>query len=274
MGGTVTLKRLIFPTAFVCFVVTFSMVCASQPDSHGETPPADAGKSLQLLKEGNRRFLEEKSVHPDTGLARLTQTATEGQHPFATILACSDSRVPLELLFDQGFGDLFCVRVAGNICSDDEMGSIEYGVEHLGTPLLVVLGHTKCGAVTAAVKHDHAEGHIQTLIRQIGPAVERAQKANPESSEDELVGVTVKENVFLAVETLLKQSDSIREAVREKKLVIIAAIYDISNGQVEWLGEHPDQEKLCQHETAPKVQAVPVLKTPANRPFRGRIFKN
>ncbi|MCL2346759.1 MAG: carbonic anhydrase [Planctomycetaceae bacterium] len=197
--------------------------------------PAAAKDALQRLREGNNRFISEKSIHPNSGLARLKQTATEGQHPFVAILGCSDSRVPHELLFDQGFGDIFSVRVTGNICADDEMGSIEYAVEHLQMPLLVVLGHSKCGAVTAVVKQDPADGHLKKLVGHIVPAVESAKKAHPTASEDQLIDEAIKRNVYLAVQTLLDKSEIVRRAVEEKKLTIVPAIYDVSTGKVDFI---------------------------------------
>ena len=206
----------------------------SAAPSAGSSTTVTAKDALQRLKEGNKRFTSEKSIHPSSSLARLKQTATEGQRPFVAILGCSDSRVPHELLFDQGFGDIFSVRVAGNICADDEMGSIEYAVEHLQMPLLVVLGHSKCGAVTAVVKQDPADGHLKKLVGHIVPAVESAKKAHPTASEDQLIDASIKANVQLAVQTLLDKSEIVRHAVEEKKLTIVPAVYDISTGQVDF----------------------------------------
>ena len=139
-------------------------------------------EAIHRLVEGNLRFSQGKSVHPNAGSAGVVETATNGQHPFAAILSCSDSRVPLEILFDQGIGDIFAVRVAGNVCGVDEMGSIEYAVEHVGTPLFLVLGHTECGAVKAAASKAETHGNIKLLVDKVGPAVARAAVGAPGSA--------------------------------------------------------------------------------------------
>jgi len=223
-------KQIRFLGSFLLLFVLCSFVYAA--DNAPKVSPTEA---LQRLKEGNSRFVAEQSTRPNSKLSRLKQTADEGQHPTATILGCSDSRVPHELLFDQGFGDIFSVRVAGNVCSNNEMGSIEYAVEHLHTPLLVVLGHTKCGAVTATVQHGHVEGHVKYLVDKIAPAAEHAKKTNPDLPIDKLVEAAIEENVHLVVETLLKESEIVRKAVELRELLIVPAIYDIATGKVEWL---------------------------------------
>ena len=226
-------KRIIVAISFVVLLVFCGFVDAFHHPS--DSPQVSSDEAMQHLKEGNDRFIAGQSLHPHSELSQLKLTAEDGQHPIATVLGCSDSRVPHELLFDQGFGDIFSVRVAGNVCADIEMGSIEYAIEHLQTPLLVVLGHTQCGAVTAAVKHDHAEGHVKSLVDHIVPAVERAKKLHPDLSPNELVNVTVEENVYVAIETLLKESEIVRKAVESQQLKIVPAVYDISTGKVEWL---------------------------------------
>ena len=196
------------------------------------------------LEEGNARFRAQQRRSPNSGLLRVRETAKNGQHPFVTILSCSDSRVPLEILFDRGVGDIFVIRVAGNIAGESEIGSIEYGVEHVGTPLLVILGHTKCGAVTAAATHAHTEGSITKVVGKIQPAVEKTKKNNPDISEETLVKKTTIENIWGGIEKLVKSSEIIRHLVGEHKLQVIGAIYDVETGKVEWLGEHADMKKL------------------------------
>ena len=132
--------------------------------------PVSPDQALARLMDGNRRYSQNKEQHPDETLARRMELQSS-QHPFAVILSCSDSRVPPELIFDQGLGDLFVIRVAGNIVDDDGLGSIEYAVEHLGTKLIVVLGHEKCGAVSAAVASETAPGHLTALFAAIRPSV-------------------------------------------------------------------------------------------------------
>jgi len=135
-------------------------------------------EAMARLREGNGRYVAGKSTHPNTNSARRSETVKNGQHPFATVITCSDSRVPVERVFDQGVGDVFVIRVAGNVCDVDEVGSIEYGVDHLATPIHVVLGHTGCGAVTAVVTKAKLHGSIPPLVDNIEPAVEKAGKAH------------------------------------------------------------------------------------------------
>jgi carbonic anhydrase len=154
-------------------------------------------ESLVRLKEGNKRFVTGKSAKPRQDFSRVKEVA-EGQFPFATIVGCSDSRVPNEIIFDQGLGDLFIVRTAGQVSSYASWGSIEFAEEVLGTKLIVVLGHTKCGAVNAAVNLPEVPGHIVTLINAIKPAAEKARKSNPIS----LLDAAIRENILMQVEQL------------------------------------------------------------------------
>jgi carbonic anhydrase len=208
-------------------------------------------EALAKLKEGNERFVTGKSLHDNADEARRADTVKNGQHPFVTVLGCSDSRVPIEVLFDQGIGDVFVVRVAGNVADTDEVGSVEYGVEHLGSPLLVVLGHTQCGAVTAVVTNAKVEGSIPRLIDNIRPAVLRAHRNNPKLKGKELIPAAVDSNVWQSIEDVFHRSAIVRELAAEGKLMVIGAVYDLESGRINWLGEHPDQEKLVgsEHET-------------------------
>lgn len=199
---------------------------------------------LNRLRLGNARFSLGKSTFKGIDAARCLETAEKGQKPIATILSCSDSRVPVEYIFDQGLGDLFVVRVAGNVSDTDEIGSIEYGTEHLGTPLLLVLGHTKCGAVTAVVQGDSVHGKIPQLVDNIIPAVKTAQEKNPGLQGKDLIPKAIEANVFRSIEDILTGSEMVRELVKEKKLRVEGAIYDIATREVHWLGAHPDQAKL------------------------------
>jgi carbonic anhydrase len=201
-------------------------------------------EAIHRLADGNLRFAQGKSVHPNSSSARVVETGTSGQHPFAAILSCSDSRVPLEILFDQGVGDIFAVRVAGNVCGVNEMGSIEYAVEHLGTPLFVVLGHTECGAVKAAASKAETHGNIKLLIDKIEPAVSKAQSEHPDLHGIALVPAATEANVWHSIEMLFRNSPTTRHYVQSGKLKVVAAIYDVKGGQVRWLGEHPQQSKL------------------------------
>ena len=238
----------------------FGVFAAFAAEESGGNPD----QSLQKLKEGHARFVEGKSQHPDATLARLKETAEKGQKPFATVIGCSDSREPLELIFDQGVGDIFVVRVAGNVCDTDEIGSIEYGAGHLKTPLIVVLGHTKCGAVTAVATNAEVGGSIPQLVDNIKPAVEGAKAANAGKNESAVISAAIRANVFQSIQDLLTHSEEVRELVHEGKAKVIGALYSIEDGKIEWLGEHPKQKELLA-ETKPheagKTETKPETKS-------------
>ena len=200
-------------------------------------------RALQILKEGNSRFVAGKRDHPREFLTHARETAEYGQRPIATFLSCSDSRVPLEIIFDQTIGDLFSIRVVGNICRDSQLGSIEFGVKYLETQLCVVLGHTKCGAVTAACTHQGLEENVQSLMLSIHPAVERAQALTGKTGS-EIIEICCVENVFVQIETIFKKSSILRETARRGELSILGAVYDIETGLVTFLGPHPENGRL------------------------------
>jgi carbonic anhydrase len=227
----------------VAFLLAFALV--SQVRASGDAGPGmSPDEALQMLKDGNSRYVGGAPKHPNSGQERRDLTVSKGQHPFATVLSCSDSRVPVEVLFDAGIGDVFVIRVAGNVADVDEIGSIEYGVDHLGTPVLVVLGHTKCGAVTAVAQNAHVHGSIPQLVDNIAPAVEKAKAKQADLTGDALIEAAIKENVWQSVEDLLKSSEATRNKVKSGSLKIVGAIYDLSSGKIDWLGSHPEQDKL------------------------------
>jgi len=207
-------------------------------------PTVNASEALTRLHAGHARFLTQEPLAPRQSLHRVAETAA-GQHPFAAILTCSDSRVPPEILFDQGFGDLFVIRVVGNVAGADELGTLEYGVGHLGIGLIVVLGHSKCGAVTAAVDGGEAPGSIPALLKQIQPAVVRTRAAHPRAGKEELVAHAISSNVWVATESILVRSDEIARSLADNKVRVVGAIYDVSTGQIQWLGPHPRQGQLA-----------------------------
>ena len=149
----------------VMLVVMSSPAVASETKVLSKKPSPE--KAIALLKEGNKRFIDGKSIHPHMDAARLAQAGSEdqGDHGYATVITCSDSRVPVELIFDAGIMDIVVIRVAGNVCDVDERGSIEYGLAHVNTPVLVVLGHTQCGAVTAVTHSVQGKGHALEIGR-------------------------------------------------------------------------------------------------------------
>jgi methyl-accepting chemotaxis protein len=213
--------------------------------------PAD--DALKALRDGNARFVAGTPQHPNAGMDRVADTGANGQKPTVTILGCSDSRVPLERVFDQGVGDVFVVRVAGNVADGDEIGSAEYGTGHLNTPLMVVLGHTKCGAVTAVAMGAQVHGSIPGLVDNIIPAVESAKKKHPGVTGKDIVPFAIDENVWQSIRDTLTRSEEIRGLVKEGKLQIVGAVYDIDTGKVNWLGEHPEQSALLAASAAPST---------------------
>ncbi len=200
--------------------------------------------AILRLQEGNMRFADTSIALMNLDKTRIKEVAEKGQSPYATIIGCSDSRVPIEYIFDAGIGELFIIRVAGNVINVDEAGSIEYGVEHLKTPVLVVLGHTHCGAVTAVAKHEHVHGNIPALVSNIEKPVEKAKEIHGTKFSDALLNEAIKQNVFQSIEDLLVKSEITRELIHNNKLKVVGAIYLLETGIVEWLGEHPNQKEL------------------------------
>lgn len=186
-------------------------------------------QALQLLIEGNKRFAAMNATHPNQGKERRDEVKG-GQKPFAVIVGCSDSRIPPEILFDQGIGDVFVIRLAGNIVDDTALGSVEYAVDHLGTRLVVVLGHAKCGAVTAATQGGEAHGHIGSIVQLIIPAVEQAR-----AKSGDLIDNSIKENARLVAATISSSKPILSKMVEDGKIAVVPAYYDIDTGMVELL---------------------------------------
>jgi|AGTN01.2.fsa_nt_gi Carbonic anhydrase len=191
--------------------------------------------SLSKLKEGNKRYVSGHPTAPRSDVERRETTATQGQKPIATILGCSDARVPPEIVFDQKFGDLFVIRVAGNVTGTSEVASVEYGVAALGTPIVVVLGHSACGAVQAAVKKTPLDGKLPKLVGLIAPAVDKAKKSNPDLKGTKLMDAAVEENVRHQMQELIAKSDTLKNAVNSKKISIVGAVRDLMSGDIRWL---------------------------------------
>jgi len=184
----------------------------------------DANEALKKLQEGNARFVAGKPSHKDFAAQRAS--VLSGQHPYAVVLYCSDSRVPVEHIFDAGIGEIFGVRDAGNIVDAFALGSIEYAAEHLHTPLLVVLGHSRCGAVTAACASGSAPGNIDCIVKEIQPAVQAGGK-DPEKS--------VQENLKCVLAKLRAKSGILSHLEKEGKLKIVGATYSLETGIVSFL---------------------------------------
>ncbi|MGB0366642.1 MAG: carbonic anhydrase family protein [Flavobacteriaceae bacterium] len=193
-------------------------------------------KALELLKEGNQRFIAKEQVERDLNL-QVEQTST-GQYPFATVLSCIDSRVPAELVFDQGIGDIFSVRIAGNFVNTDILGSMEFASKLAGTKLILVLGHTACGAVKGAC--DHAElGNLTEMLGNIAPAVnavtEPSAAAERTSANIDFVNAVGTKNVALTIERIRKESPVLAEMEQAGEIQIVGGIYDIATGKVNFL---------------------------------------
>lgn len=201
-------------------------------------------EALSQLKEGSARYLSGVQKYPKIDPVRRLRTADEGQKPIATVLGCADARVPVETAFDKAFGEVFVIRVAGNVCQMAELASIEYGVNYLKTPLVVVLGHTQCGAVAAAVSEASLSGSLPKLMDEIRPAVQKAKQANPKLSGEQLTNEAIKQNVWKSIEDVFAGSPLMAKACKEHKVKIVGAIRDIKTGKISWLGEHPNQAKL------------------------------
>jgi carbonic anhydrase len=199
-----------------------------------------ADDALQRLVRGNQRFLSGEGGR-DLNLehARRVQLVEE-QAPFAVVLGCSDSRAPLELIFDQGLGDLFVIRVAGNLVSPSQIGSVEFATGNFGTPLVVVMGHSQCGAVAATVDHLLQGGeaptpHLGFIVDRITPAVKTVQEANPGLGRDELIAQSTRENVRQTVAALSNGSELLKSQLQKGLLTIVGAEYSLATGRVEFL---------------------------------------
>lgn len=185
--------------------------------------------ALKMLVDGNQRYVNSTTVcHEDWSAKRLAQV--QGQKPFAVIVTCSDSRVPPEIVFDQALGDLFVIRVAGNVVDDFAIGSIEYGVTVLGADTVLVLGHSNCGAVDGALKGLKFDNHIQEVLNAIQPAVDNVKGATGDVLEK-----AIKANVTHVEEMLRSSKPVLAKLIEQEKLKILGAYYDLSSGKVEFL---------------------------------------
>ena len=204
-----------------------------------------AREALSRLREGNRRF-----AHGETTTRELSNTARrlelmEGQAPFAIILGCSDSRVPAELVFDQGFGDLFVIRVAGNVVAPSQVGSVEFAASRYGTRLVVVMGHSQCGAIIATleelqgVEAAHSE-NLRDIVDRVSPSVETVLSIMRNASQEELVHAAVRANVRASVDHLRHGSELLEKLIDETGLLIVGAEYSLETGVVDFFDNVPD----------------------------------
>lgn len=209
-------------------ILTFLVLFFSLPVMAFEPPNLPAEVALSKLREGNYRFSAYKMKHPNINKSRR-EHLINGQHPFAAIITCSDSRVPPEIIFDQGLGDLFVIRNAGNIIDEHVMGSVEYAVHHLGVNLVIVLGHEYCGAVGAAMKDEQELPAIQSIIDVIRPAVDKCKKDKNYSYES-----VIKANAKLGVEQILKNKELYDYSIKHD-LKILPAYYCVDTGEIKFI---------------------------------------
>lgn len=230
-------KSCILTTAIATLLQGLSLTTTAKEPEHASTAPkVSPTDALERLKAGNQHFVASKLEHPNQTAKRRTELATS-QHPFAIVLGCADSRTSPEMLFDQGLGDLFVIRVAGNVLNDETVGSIEYAVEHLGAQLIVVLGHERCGAIKAAreviAAKAKAPGHIQSLVEAIAPAVEATTGADAEA--------TAKANALNVAEALRNSAPILKEKIEKGQVAVVGAHYDLDSGVVEFLKDAPSK---------------------------------
>lgn len=208
------------------------------------TPVIDAATALQRLREGNQRFAQgRQTLAPAFGLAQRA-ALTEGQCPFAIILGCSDSRVPAEIVFDQGLGDLFVIRVAGNIVAPSQVGSCEFAASQFGTRLIVVMGHSHCGAVEATIESllldsDHPSRNIESIVNRIRPSVQGLLATALKSNPDALLHEAIRANVRAAADHLRHGSEVIEELIHRQGVVVVGAEYSIETGLVDFFDGVP-----------------------------------
>ena len=225
-------RKLVLVLCAALFGLTQQHSLSAQSAAAAQAGPAVAPASAEQiwndLMEGNRRFVS--GTPKVREVVQLRHALAGGQHPKVIVLACSDSRVAPELLFDKNLGDLFVIRAAGNIADSVGLGSIEYAVEHLGSSVLVVLGHEKCGAVTAACSGDKMPSpNLQAIVDKINPAVTQARGS---SKPSDLIPSAIVENIHQSARDVLANSEILREAVRNGKLTIVEAVYHLESGEV------------------------------------------
>ena len=219
------------------FVIGIVAACAIAAVAFGGMGSAlTHDEALQKLMAGNKRFVSAKVTHRAKGLQAARERLVAGQKPYAIILSCSDSRVPPEIVFDQTLGQIFVVRVAGNVSDPVVLGSIEYAVEHLGSPLIMVMGHEACGAVTAAFDaQGHGSGNIEAVVSPIEPAVRKAKEGMPDKARPEQVEAAIDNNIDIQAEALTRDSPIVKDYVSRGKVRIVKAKYHLRHGEVTLL---------------------------------------
>jgi carbonic anhydrase len=217
-------------TAAGSILLSEDKAIAQQQSTPVQKPqPVSPDAAIKRLIEGNQRFIDGKRLNPNQSKLRLQETSV-AQYPFAAILGCADSRVPAEIVFDQGLGDLFVVRVAGNVASQTAIGSLEFATAVLGAQSIMVLGHARCGAVSAAIKGDPLPGRIGVFVEEIKPAVESVRNKTGNLEENSIIA-----NVQYQVRKLSESSTILAKLIKEGKLKIVGGRYDLATGKVTML---------------------------------------
>jgi len=220
-------------TILLLVVCVFSLFVGSVlAETHGQGQKITPDVALNILLKGNQRFVKGAVIHPHQSVRDRVKTAREGQKPVAAILSCSDSRVPPEIIFDAGIGDIFVIRIAGNVAAKEAIGSIEYAVDHLGVKLILVLGHTKCGAVTAAANNDKVAGDLAAIIDEIKPAVAKTKAGDKNLTGDKLILESTKSNVQRSIQKIMNSSSLSQSRLQTGDITVIGALYDIETGSV------------------------------------------
>jgi carbonic anhydrase len=214
-------------------LVVLSLVALSFPSRAREDDGVAPAEARARLEAGNARYAGSK-VNPRHYRAERPQLA-KGQAPYAMVLACADSRVPPEIVFDESLGKLFVVRLAGNVADADALGSLEYAAEHLGTRYLLVLGHASCGAVKAAVSGAGGSPNLTGLVKEIKPAIDAVREAMPKGPDNEVLAASVQENVRLQMKNVSERSPVLKEMIEKGKVGIAGGVYDLETGKVSFL---------------------------------------
>lgn len=204
-----------------------------------------AQEALERLREGNKRFVEGSHGRAPLTGERRRMELTAGQEPFAIILGCSDSRVPAEIVFDQGLGDLFVIRVAGNIVAPSQVGSVEFAAHRFGTPLVVVLGHTQCGAILATLEQmerprREQSRNLRSIVERVRPSIEPLMSAGPLPDKEALIHQAVRANVRASANHLRHGSELLEQLIYDNGLLVIGAEYSLETGEVKFFDGTPD----------------------------------
>ncbi len=240
----------------VLFIILFFLLLSIPKKAHAISPREEAknltpDEALEELMTGTIRYINDECINLEDDRFIREHTAEHGQYPIATIVACSDSRSPVETIFDQGRGDVFVIRVAGNIVGTQVLGSVEYSLLKLNIPLVVVLGHTRCGAIYSAIDAVYAKQeftpNIEQLLSPLLPLAFKECREHPNPNEEELIALKdslIEQNVWKEMSQLIRTSEMVKARIKNKELVLVGGLYDIQTGEVKWLGKHKDEYSL------------------------------